>query len=159
MEDVTLVTTNIVLIFIVILSFVFIVLFTFRPPFFQKIKRGFLEPENDAQGDPVKCFVGSIIISLFVVFIAWMIHICTNQKILASSSNKVNASNIFIIFLIVFSAIYIVFFTFRPKIFLYVEKGQYEANKRSPIDPAKCFVGALILSLCVVLIIWMFKSS
>lgn len=153
-----LVITNLFLIFLVIISFVFIVLYTFHPPLFQYIKDGHIEPEIDAPGDPVMCFVGSIIISLIIIFILWMIHSCSDQKILSSSS-QINATNIFIIFLIIISFIYIILFTFKPKPLLYIEKGEIEAKIEAPVDPAKCFVVALVLSLIVILIIWMFKMS
>jgi hypothetical protein len=69
-----------------------------------------------------------------------------------------SAGNLFILFIIIFCLIWIILFTFKPKIVRYIEKGEVAPLDNALADPARCFVGSLIISLVIILILWMVKS-
>lgn len=65
-----------IMVFIVIFSVIWIILFSFRPAFIRRIERGEVKPAEDANSDPARCFVASLIISLLIVVIIWMFAAC-----------------------------------------------------------------------------------
>ena len=69
-----------------------------------------------------------------------------------------SAGNLFILFIVLFTVIWIILFTFKPKIVKFIEKGEISALDDAIADPARCFVGSLIISLIIILILWMLKS-
>jgi hypothetical protein len=62
--------------FIIILSFIWVILYSFRPSFVRKIERGEVRPADDAPADPARTFVAALIGSLLVVVILWMFRAC-----------------------------------------------------------------------------------
>ncbi len=62
--------------FILIFSFIWIILFSFRPAFVRFIAKGDTKPADDAPADPARCFVAALIIALLLVVIAWMFRAC-----------------------------------------------------------------------------------
>lgn len=62
--------------FILLLSFIWIILFSFRPSFVRRIERGETVAAEDAPADPARCFVAALIIALLLVIIAWMFSAC-----------------------------------------------------------------------------------
>lgn len=62
--------------FILILVFVWVILFSFNPKMVQKTVVDGAEPVENAPPDPVYCFWGSFIISLIVVIIIALIKTC-----------------------------------------------------------------------------------
>lgn len=62
--------------FVLILSFIWIILFSFRPTFVRYIIKGEQKPLEDAPADPARCFVAALIIALLIVIIAWMFRAC-----------------------------------------------------------------------------------
>ena len=63
-----------------------------------------------------------------------------------------------ILFLIFFCFIWIILFSFRPIKVRYIEEGEIEPRENSKADPARCFVGSLIFSIVIIIIIWMCKN-
>ncbi|CAH6418695.1 Hypothetical protein POVN_LOCUS414 [uncultured virus] len=61
-------------------------------------------------------------------------------------------------FILIFSFIWIILFSFRPTFVRYVERGETVAAADARADPARCFVAALIISLLLVVIVWMFRA-
>lgn len=64
------------LIFLVIMTIVWVILFSFRPSFVRVINRGEIQPAPDAPADPARCFVAALIIALLIVVIVWMFRAC-----------------------------------------------------------------------------------
>ena len=62
--------------FFVIMTVLWIILFSFRPTFVRYVVRGEPRPAEDAGADPVRCFIASLIGALIVVVIIWMISAC-----------------------------------------------------------------------------------
>ena len=62
--------------FILILVFVWVILFSFNPKGVQKGIDGQTDPVVDAPPDPVYCFWGAFIISLIVVIIIAILKAC-----------------------------------------------------------------------------------
>jgi predicted secreted protein len=62
--------------FIIILVFVWIILFTFNPTSVQKTVGEGEQPVENAPADPVKCFWGGAIISLIVILLIWAFTAC-----------------------------------------------------------------------------------
>lgn len=62
--------------FIVIFTFVWVILYSFRPTFVRKVEEGESCPDEDADADPSRCFVASLVISLLLVVIFWMFWSC-----------------------------------------------------------------------------------
>lgn len=69
-----------------------------------------------------------------------------------------SGASLFLFFLIMVSIIWIILFTFRPSIVQYIERGEIKPLENAESDPARCFVGSLIISLIIIFIVWMFKS-
>lgn len=61
-------------------------------------------------------------------------------------------------FIVIFSFIWIILFSFRPSFVRRIEKGETKACEDAPADPARCFVASLIITLLIVIIIWMFSA-
>lgn len=63
-----------------------------------------------------------------------------------------------IAFLVIFAVAWIVLFTFKPKWVQYCNKGEEAPCEGAPADPARCFVGALIIALIFLVIGWLVKA-
>jgi hypothetical protein len=134
---------NLFILFFIFFSVIWIVLFSFKPNFTKFSKK--------EDTDPAKCFITSLILSLVIIFILWMFKSCG-----VTSSYKIG--NLFLLFFIFFSVIWIIFYSFKPNIVKYLERGETIPTENAKADPARCFVLSLVLSLVLVLILWMFKS-
>jgi len=65
-----------IILFLLILVFVWVVLFSFSPKAVQKTLEGQTDPAENAPADPVYCFWGAFIIALIVVIIIAIIKAC-----------------------------------------------------------------------------------
>lgn len=65
--------------FILILVFVWVILFTWNPTSVQKVFEGAAEPVENAQPDPVKCFWGGAIVSLIVIILIGVFTMCSKR--------------------------------------------------------------------------------
>lgn len=133
------------IIFFLIFIIIWIILYSFKPTMVRNI--------DDACA--FKCFYISIIISS-VIFIIIILVKFSSDLYLTPMSEYINV--LFILFLVFFSFIWICFYSFKPKIVKYIAKNDIEPKEDAPADPVKCFVAALLLSLLVIIIVWMFKS-
>lgn len=61
-------------------------------------------------------------------------------------------------FIVFFTLLWVIFFTFRPSFVRIVEPGETKPAPNAPADPARAFVAALVIALLIVVIVWMFGS-
>lgn len=69
-----------------------------------------------------------------------------------------SASNLILLIIIILTFIWMLLFTFSPSMVKYVNKDEVIPDDNATSDPAKCFVGSLIITVLIIIIIWMFKS-
>lgn len=67
-------------------------------------------------------------------------------------------SSAIISFFAVFAVVWIILFTFNPKWVRRCGKGDESPCETTPADPARCFVGAIVITLIIAVLIWLFAS-